>query len=76
MQSNDDISNWLHLSKENNDPVAQYNLGVLYGEGKGVPKNYQDSIKWYRLSADQAMQNHNLAWDLCIRKEKEFNKVT
>ena len=53
MPSNDDISNWLHLSKENNDPVAQYNLGVLYGEGKGVPKNYQESIKWYRLSADQ-----------------------
>ena len=53
MLSNDDISNWLHLSKENNDPIAQYNLGVLYTEGKGVPKNYQESIKWYRLSADQ-----------------------
>ena len=39
----DDISNWLHLSKENNDPVAQYNLGVLYGEGKGVQQSYVEA---------------------------------
>ena len=32
---------------------AQYNLGVMYRNGKGVPKDYAEALKWYRLSAAQ-----------------------
>ena len=32
---------------------AQYNLGVMYGNGKGVPKDYETAVKWYRLAAKQ-----------------------
>jgi hypothetical protein len=33
--------------------VAQFNLGVMYYDGKGVPKDYAEAIKWYRRAADQ-----------------------
>ncbi len=32
---------------------AQYNLGVCYENGKGVPQSYEEAVKWYRLAADQ-----------------------
>jgi TPR repeat protein len=28
---------------------AQYNLGVLYEKGQGVPQDYAEAMKWYRL---------------------------
>ena len=35
------------------DAVAQYNLGVMHANGHGVPQNYAEAAKWYRLAADQ-----------------------
>ena len=32
---------------------GQFNLGVMYENGKGVPQNYAEAVKWYRLAADQ-----------------------
>ena len=29
---------------------AQYNLGVMYVEGKGILQDYKEAVKWYRLS--------------------------
>jgi len=31
---------------------AQYDLGGIYREGKGVPRNYPEAKKWYRLAAE------------------------
>src|SRR5450759_4601026 len=33
--------------------IAQNNLGVLYEKGQGLPQNYAEGAKWYRLAADQ-----------------------
>ncbi len=33
--------------------AAQHYLGVMYGEGKGVPQDYAEAMKWYRLAANQ-----------------------
>ena len=33
--------------------VAQFNLGVLYNFGLGVPENHAEAARWYRLAADQ-----------------------
>lgn len=35
------------------DASAQFNLGVMYGEGKGVPRDGSEAVKWYRRAADQ-----------------------
>ena len=41
---------------------AQRNLGVLYENGQGVPKDYKTAVKWYRLAAKQgnAFAQNNL----------------
>ena len=33
--------------------MAQNNLGEMYANGRGVPKDYGEAIKWYRLAAAQ-----------------------
>ena len=38
---------------EQGDVEAQYNLGVLYGMGRGVPLDDAEAARWYRLAADQ-----------------------
>jgi TPR repeat protein len=38
---------------EQGHAMAQYNLGLCYGEGTGVEKNVAQSFNWYRKAADQ-----------------------
>jgi TPR repeat protein len=35
------------------DAVAQHNLGLMYEEGRGVPQDDAEAVKWYRRAADQ-----------------------
>jgi hypothetical protein len=35
------------------DAYAQFNLGVMYDNGMGVPENDAEAVKWYRKAADQ-----------------------
>ena len=32
---------------------AQYNIGVMYIEGKGVSQNYTEALKWFNKAAKQ-----------------------
>jgi len=41
------------LSAEQGYAPAQSYLGVMYKDGKGVPQEYKEAVKWYRLSAEQ-----------------------
>ena len=43
---------------------AQYYLGQSYRSGRGVPQNYRDAAKWYRLAAAQgdAVAQRYLGW--------------
>ena len=43
----------LRLAAEQGDADAQYNLGVMYDNGAGVPENKAEAVKWYRLAAEQ-----------------------
>ena len=38
---------------EQGDATAQFVLGFMYDEGKGVPKNGKTAVKWYELAAKQ-----------------------
>ncbi len=35
------------------DANAQFNLGVMYDHGHGVPQDYVEADNWYRLAAEQ-----------------------
>jgi TPR repeat protein len=41
---------------------AQTILGLMYYEGRGVPQDYAEALKWFRLAAAQgdALAQHNL----------------
>jgi TPR repeat protein len=34
-------------------PWAQFTLGVKYANGRGVPQDYVEAVKWTRMAADQ-----------------------
>ena len=38
---------------EQGDADAQFILGVIYAQGRGVPQDYDEGIKWVRKAADQ-----------------------
>jgi uncharacterized protein len=46
------MSYWRPLADQGN-ARAQFNLGLLYGHGQGVPQDYAQAIAWYRKAADQ-----------------------
>jgi hypothetical protein len=35
---------------------AQYNLGLLYNNGQGVPQNFAEAVRWWQLAADQGAE--------------------
>ena len=43
---------WRPLAQEGS-PEAQFNLGLLYIDGQGVPQDYGEALNWFKRSADQ-----------------------
>jgi len=52
---------WRPLA-EMGDPVTQFNLGLLYLDGHGVPESPEEAVNWFRRAAEQgyAEAQHNL----------------
>ena len=57
------LQEWLPLA-EQGYVAAQNNLGLIYREGLGVPQDYAETAKWYRLAAEQgeARAQFALGW--------------
>ena len=47
---------------EQGDASAQFNLGLMYDNGEGVPENDAEALRWFRLAAEQghALAQSNL----------------
>ncbi|MDG1372525.1 MAG: SEL1-like repeat protein [Paracoccaceae bacterium] len=41
------------LAADKGHANAQHNLGYSYDVGQGVPQDYSEAVKWYRLAAEQ-----------------------
>ena len=48
---------WFREAAKRGDADAQYNLGRLYYEGKGVRRDYRKAAKWFLASAEQGGVN-------------------
>ena len=46
------LREWTPLA-EQGDADAQFNLGVMYNQGQGVPQDNKTAVKWYKLAAEQ-----------------------
>ena len=53
------MQEWLPLA-ERGDATAQYNLGLLYGNGQGVAKNYEEAYFWFVLASAYGVQAGDL----------------
>ena len=38
---------------EQGNAAAQYNLGLMYFMGQGIPQDYKEAVKWFRKAAEQ-----------------------
>src|SRR5512141_173300 len=49
---------------EQGNADAQYNLGIMYDHGQGVPQAYTKAVRWYRKAAEKglAQAQFNLGW--------------
>lgn len=43
----------IRAKAQSGDPVAQMELGVIYGKGVGLPKDEVEEIKWMQKAAEQ-----------------------
>lgn len=46
------LREWRPLA-EQGDAKAQHNLGLMYSNGDGVPKDPAEAVRWFRLAAEQ-----------------------
>jgi len=44
----------LRVRAEQGDAEAQYNLGVMYSDGRGVPQDDVQAHMWYNLAASRS----------------------
>uniref|UniRef100_UPI001F1FF1BD tetratricopeptide repeat protein n=1 Tax=Haemophilus influenzae TaxID=727 RepID=UPI001F1FF1BD len=47
---------WLPLA-EQGDAQAQFNLGTMYADGRGVKQDDVEAVKWFRKAAEQGVAN-------------------
>ncbi len=46
------LKEWQPLA-EQGDANSQYNMGLLYARGQGVPQDYEKALAWYQKAANQ-----------------------
>ena len=44
---------WFRLAADRGNALAQYNLGVMYRDGQGVPQDDVEAHKWFNLAASR-----------------------
>ena len=54
----------LKQAAEGGDAFAQFNLGLVYANGQGVPQNFNTAVKWFNRAAEKghAQAQHNLGF--------------
>ena len=58
----------LQQKAERGDAAAQYELGLAYANGKDVPRDYKEAVKWVRMAAEQGNAKAQYTMALCYAK--------
>ena len=58
------------LAEQQGFAINQYNLGVMYDKGQGVPQDYQQAAYWYEKAAEQGSADAQLNLGLMYTKGK------
>ena len=46
---------WFRIAAKQGDVKGQYNLGLFYNEGMGVPQDYNQAAEWFHKAAEQGL---------------------
>jgi len=67
------------VAAKRGDPVAEFNVGLIFYEGRGVPKDYEKALKWFRLASKKghpaAQYYLGLSFDKGIGVKKDPRKA-
>ena len=57
----------IQMAAEQGYAGAQYNLGLMYAQGEGVPEDDAEAVRWYQMAAEQgqAGAQFNLGTHVC-----------
>jgi len=55
---------FISLKANSGDPIAQYQLGLIYENGYGIKRNSKEALKWYKLALKHGYKEANLAYEL------------
>ena len=61
------IRNLEELAKNGNADI-QYNLGVIFANGRDVEKDLERAAYWFNQSSLMAMLRPNISWGICMKK--------
>lgn len=53
VQCYEQASTWYEMAAKQGDADAQYRLGMLYANGRGVIQDYSIALGWFRAAAEQ-----------------------
>jgi TPR repeat protein len=67
----DDQSTSVELTRkqaEKGNSTAQYNLGLIYHDGRGVGENFREAAKWFKAAAENGLADaqYNLGLMLAL----------
>jgi TPR repeat protein len=48
-----EAARWLRRADDLGDPLAHFNLGIMYYRGQGVAQNHTEAVSWFRKAAEQ-----------------------
>jgi uncharacterized protein len=58
---------WYRKAAEQGDAHAQFNLGVMYADGIGVPQDAVQAYMWYNLAAAQGVNQRMVpSWMILV----------
>jgi uncharacterized protein len=63
---------WYRLAADQGHASAQFNLGIMYANGRGVSQDDTEVVKWYRLAADQGHADAQFALGLMYALGRGF----
>ena len=55
------------LAEEGN-AKSQFYMGAMYNNGQGLPRDYKEAVKWYRLAAEQGHSESQYMLGMAYRK--------
>ena len=67
------LREWTPLAKQG-DTLAQYNLGLMYGNGQGVIQDYIRAHMWWNIAAKSGHKNASKNRDI-IAKRMNSNQI-